>query len=599
MAEFDDFGLLAQMARRQLIHLLEMMPEVKDIILDPTLMRFLDKIASMSLLQQHNCAHIQQLSSSTQPFWGEHSLRRVYIVRPSAASARLISEHILAEPQHQYSVIFVPNRLYLCEIEFEHNGVFGLIDIYDLDMPLISIDSHLFSLEHPDFAYSILVDQTFTHLRCVAKSLWQLQSLYGLIPTVYGVGTNSVNINLVMKKMFIELGEPRSSPDQPVSHLFLLDRNLDLTTVLLTGLTYESTLHDMFDINCGKVTFGEEVEKRLKSGDDGKLLKVVTLDNNDAIFAVIRNMHMTAVFPFLSAKAKSLQASYDKGSRLDQVKDMKEFVSNELKSLKEQHKLLEMHICACEVLLENSKGLSERLNLEHSLVSGEYSCNEVMTYLEDTMCQQKNKWQVLLLACLWSVCQNGIPSKYYLSFRRQFLHAYGYEYHPIFHYLSLRGVLVDRGSSLLSSIKIFMPSSNLRPTFQFLSRQMNLLPVKNQPPLDLRNPDQMRYVFSGAFTPPLCQLVADTVNNGWNMSELKKTFGESVFCDQNSYMPANRPLDSRIRKAILVYFIGGVTYAEIAALTLLAQHNNFRIIIATTNIIHRERFIKELANVNI
>ncbi|EJW82962.1 hypothetical protein WUBG_06128 [Wuchereria bancrofti] len=74
-------------------------------------------------------------------------------------------------------------------------------------------------------------------------------------------------------------------------------------------------------------------------------------------------MHMTAVFPFLSAKAKSLQASYDKGSNLEQVKDMKEFVSNELRTLKQQHKLLELHICACEVELHLTKFYSKNINL--------------------------------------------------------------------------------------------------------------------------------------------------------------------------------------------------------------------------------------------
>lgn len=601
MAAFDDFGLLAQMARRELVHLLESMPEVKDLVVDPGLMRPLDKIASMSLLQQHNCARVQQFTPYTNLIWGEQSLRRVYIVRASISVAKRISEHIRADPDRRYSVIFVPNRLYVCELEFEQNGVFGMVDTHDLDLSLINIDSHLFSLELPDFTSSVLVDRSFTELHSVAKSLWQLQSLYGLIPTIYGVGENSAQVNRLMKKLYSELGEPRSSPDQPVSHMFLLDRNLDLTTVLLTGLTYESMLHDTFGISCGKVTFGEEVDRRMKGAGDKTRPKITTLNNNDPLFSAVRDMHMTAVFPFLSAKAKSLQASYDKGSRLDHVKEMKEFVSNELRALKQQHKLLELHICACEVVLENCKGMSDRLTLEHSLVNGTCDTNEIMTFLEDSMCQQRNQWQVLLLACLWSTCQNGITPKHYSSFRNQFVKAYGHEYLPALHSLALQGLLVERASPQLPSLRAQISGSSSflssRPTFQFLSRRMNLVPSGDQPQINLRTPDQMRYVFSGIFTPVLCQIVGDTVNNGWNMSEMKKTFGDSVFCDQNSYTPASKPPDSRIRKAILVYFIGGVTYAEIAALTLLAQHNNFRIIIATTNIIHREKFIKDMANV--
>lgn len=605
MADFDDFGLLAQMARRELIHLLESMPEIKDLAVEPKLMRPLDKIASMSILQEHNCAHVQQFSRSSILSWSDEALRRVYIVRPTIAAAKLISEQVIVEPNKSHSVIFVPQRLYACELEFERNGVFGLIDIYELDLPLISIDSHLFSLVHNEFSASTLVDQTFVHFRSVAKSLWQLQSLYGLIPIVYGVGESSARVNVLMKKLYTELGEPRASPDQPVGHLFLLDRSLDLVTVFLTGLTYESMLHDTFGINCGKVTFGVEVTERMKGGAEKNRPKITTLDNNDVIFSAVRNMHMTAVFPFLSAKAKSLQASYDKGTSLEQVKEMKEFVSNELRTLKHQHKLLELHVCACEVVLEKCKGISERLALEHALLTGTVDASRLMQYLEDSMCAQKNQWQVLLLACLWSLCQNGIPSKYFASFQTQYLHAYGYENLPALHFLSIQNILVERPTPQLPSVhtaksipKRQSPSIT-RPTFRYLTHRLNVLPTDSQPAVDLRNPDQMRYVFSGAFTPILCQIVGDTVSNGWNMTEMKNTFGDSVFCDQNSYTNASRPPDSRIRKAILVYFIGGVTYAEIAALTLLAQHNNLRIIIATTNIIHRESFIKELAKVTV
>ncbi|VDN31508.1 unnamed protein product [Gongylonema pulchrum] len=509
----------------------------------------------------------------------------------------------MAEPERSYSVIFVPQRLYICEVVLERRGVFGMIDVFELDLPLISIDSHLFSLEHHEFTASTLVDHTFVHFRSVAKALWQLQSLYGLIPIVYGVGQNSAHVNKLMKKLYGELGEPRSSPDQPVGHLFLLDRSLDLSTVLLTGLTYESMLHDTFGISCGKVTFGDEVNKRMKGGAEKNRPKVTTLDNNDSIFSAVRNMHMTAVFPFLSAKAKSLQASYDKGSNLEQVKDMKEFVSNELRTLKQQHKLLELHICACETVLEKCKGISDRLSLEHSLVSGSFDPNEVISYLEDCMCAQRSQWQVLILACLWSLTQNGIPTKYFTSFRRQYLHAYGHENLPVLHFLGKQGLLTERSAPQLAAVHKVLASrsqstsSFSRPTFQYLARRMALLPGAAEPTMDLRNPDQMRYVFSGAYTPVLCKIVGDTVSNGWNMQEMKATFGDSVFCEQNSYTRASRPPDSRIRKAILVFFIGGVTYAEVAALTLLAQHHNLRIIIAATNIIHREKFIKEMANV--
>ena len=40
---------------------------------------------------------------------------------------------------------------------------------------------------------------------------------------------------------------------------------MDVVTVLMTALTYEAMLHDTFTIGCGKVTFGDDVEGRMKS----------------------------------------------------------------------------------------------------------------------------------------------------------------------------------------------------------------------------------------------------------------------------------------------------------------------------------------------
>lgn len=47
---------------------------------------------------------------------------------------------------------------------------------------------------------------------------------------------------------------------------------------------------------------------------NGGKKQIFLLNNSDAIFSGIRNEHMTKVFPFLSAKAKLLQSSFEKTS---------------------------------------------------------------------------------------------------------------------------------------------------------------------------------------------------------------------------------------------------------------------------------------------
>ena len=105
---------------------------------------------------------------------------------------------------------------------------------------------------------------------------------------------------------------------------------------------------------------------------------------------------------------------------------MKSFVSNELKVLKDQHKQLELHICACEVVLETNKGANERFPIEHAIVQGTVDTEDLMFFFETWICRQQSPWQVLQMATLWSICENGIPSAEFQQLRSCFLRAYGW-----------------------------------------------------------------------------------------------------------------------------------------------------------------------------
>lgn len=594
-------GLLCEVIRRELVHLLESLPGTKDLVVDATLLRPIDRIASMSLLQKHGCKRVIPLRLDSQMAipWDSNVFRRVYLLRSSLDMARLLAQHVRATSEKHIAAIWVDRRLVVCERELERQGVYGLIESFELSISFISLESDLFSMEMP-------VTTAQKDLLSPANALFQLQSLYGLIPTVYGLGEQTEMLWKLMHHVYIERGEPRSSPDQPISHLFMFDRSLDQATVLMTGLTYEAMLHEVFVIGCGKTSFGPEVEEKMKlevdHGETTKKSKVYILDNNDGVFSSIRNKHMTGVFPFLSSKAKEIQSDFNKGASIDQVRDMKQFVSHELKLLKLQHRQLEMHICACEVLLQKNcaAGAGERLRLEHELVAGIANISDVISYLEDCMLREMPSWQVLSLACLASLSQNGLPGKYFQSFREHFLRSYGFEYLPILHSLCSKRLLTEKPRPIVGATPSTMPSPSRNdslPTLPFLIKRLNLVPSSEDSAVDLRNPSAMSYVFSGAFTPPFCQVVANAMVHGWNTTELKKTFGR-VLVEENSYIPADRRPDNRMKKAILVFFLGGVTYAEVAALRLLAVQNNFRILIASTNIIHRDSYMKYLSDVD-
>lgn len=75
-----------------------------------------------------------------------------------------------------------------------------------------------------------------------ASALVSLQKLYGRIPKIFGKGTNAQKVCELMKKMgkdeLINTGSGKGSIDQ----LIILDRSIDLMSVLATQLTYEGLI---------------------------------------------------------------------------------------------------------------------------------------------------------------------------------------------------------------------------------------------------------------------------------------------------------------------------------------------------------------------
>uniref|UniRef100_A0A914H5A4 Trehalose-6-phosphate phosphatase helical bundle domain-containing protein n=1 Tax=Globodera rostochiensis TaxID=31243 RepID=A0A914H5A4_GLORO len=559
-----------------------------------------------TVLQSHGCEKVHQLLLEFPIAWSDGQIEhRIFFVRPTISLACRICELIRSSPSYSYVIIVCGNQKNFFDRELERNGLIGNVRFLEFDLDFVNLESDLFSLELPQYAPEMF-DRYFLP---VAKSLWKLQVLY-------------------------ELGEAFASADQPISHVFLFDRRCDVPAVLLTGLTYESVLDDVFHYKCGKISFKSALENAGHENDNSKSINlngVYALNNSDPIFSAIRNAHMTSVFPFLSTRAKMLQESFDKASDIKRIDEMKAFVSSELRNLKEQQKQLELHIFACEHILDEMKGTNERFSLEQAIVSGEYEDQKVVDTLLKLISSKCNLWVVLQVACIWSLRSQGLKSKFYRQFQKAFLHRYGFEKLTVLYKLRQHRLLTEKENFIAHPLALsflgknakpfsaaFLPTENSKsnqsaPPLTHLVNMLRLCPpqIKNESQESETNkntntvtPDvakdtendaekkrrNMAYVFSDAYIPLISHIVHGTVTNGWEETRLKRLFGEeSVHCTN----PEARPPDNRIRRAILVCFVGGVTYAEIASLRRFAQDHDFRLIMLTTHIINRKQFLQK------
>lgn len=75
-----------------------------------------------------------------------------------------------------------------------------------------------------------------------ARALISLQKLYGLIPKVYGKGNNAKKLWDLLKTMGKEELTPNAMGKSSIDQLIIIDRSIDLMSVLATQLTYEGLI---------------------------------------------------------------------------------------------------------------------------------------------------------------------------------------------------------------------------------------------------------------------------------------------------------------------------------------------------------------------
>ena len=258
-------------------------------------------------------------------------------------------------------------------------------------------------------------------------------------------------------------------------------------------------------------------------------------------------------------------------------------------------------ISACETVMEKKKQISfsEQLSVERNLIEGIESKSS-LEFIEEGIIRQFSPFISLRLLCLYSITQSGIASKDYKNLLKLFLQSYGHKYMKTFFTLKKLGIIVESSATTLSVTNNPLSGTNmisfLRSTesirkYRQTIKKLNLIPTISSE-YDIRNPKECSYVFGGAYTPLISrviELVCDSKNSNQEISKLLN--GKFVSLNQR-LKPQN--YTKIVPKAVLIFMIGGITYAEVSALRFLAKQMDVQIIIATTSVINGSDFLKYL-----
>ncbi|KAK7115615.1 vacuolar protein sorting-associated protein 33B-like [Littorina saxatilis] len=577
-----DLHEIKRILKDHLTHLLESMPDQKDLVIDPELTKPLDRVAGIAFLKEHGVDKIFKLEPSQKSLPGRG--KRIYLVRANMLNMKYIADQITAERRlgqtREYIVIMVPRRLHVCEVILENEGVFGHVTLEEFRLDLFPLDTDLLSLEMHSLFKSFYLEGDYTHIHTVASSLVTLQHLYGRIPNVYAIGKLSKMTYDLMKTMHDH--EEGQQTKFSIGQLYIIDREVDFVTPMCTPMTYEALLDETFGIECGVIELGAEIV--------GKQQNVkMLLTSNDPIYTEIRDCHFSSVFPFLSAKAKELHAIHEKKNSLTSIGDLKNFVTQDLGRLKQQQAALSHHISACEHIMKTKmkQDFESAIRAEHNLLEGSET-RECIAYMENTLYRQDPYLSSLRLLCLLSLTQNGLTPRDYKTLKTDFLHSHGFEHLATFFSLKKLGMLVEQEqTSKVAAVKL------RRSQFRQLANKLGLVPKSGEEVMT-KNPTDVSYVFGAAYAPLTVKIVEYILQHEalQSFEDIGRMLPGGIHTHVK-YRAASKgaakttflPVGQHSPRTVLVYFLGGCTFSEVAALRTLAQREKLQIIVATTAMI--------------
>ncbi|XP_053135694.1 vacuolar protein sorting-associated protein 33A isoform X1 [Hemicordylus capensis] len=578
---------LREAGRKELREFLDKCAGSKAIVWDEYLTGPFGLIAQYSLLKEHEVEKMFTLKAGRLPLADVKNI--IFFVRPRLELMDIIAENVLSEdrirsPLRDFHILFVPRRSLLCEQRLKEQGVLGsFIHREEYSLDLIPFDGDLLSMESESAFKECYLENDQTSLYHAAKGLMTLQALYGTIPQIFGKGECARHVANMMIRMKREFSGSQNPIFPVFDTLLLLDRNVDLISPLATQLTYEGLIDEIYGIQNTYVKLPPEKFAPKQQGESSKDLptepKKLLLNSAEELYAEIRDKNFNAVGSVLSKRAKIISAAFEERHHAKTVGEIKQFVS-QLPHMQAAKSSLANHTSIAELIkdITTSEDFFDNLTVEQEFMSG-IDTDKVNTFIEDCIAQKHPLIKILRLVCLQSVCNSGLKQKVLDYYRREILQTYGYE-----HILTLNN---------LEKAGLLKPQLSSRNNYPTIRKTMRLW----MDDVNEQNPNDISYVYSG-YAPLSVRLAQLLARPGWrSIEEVLKMLPGPHF-EERQQLPTGlqKKRQHGENRVTLVFFLGGVTYAEIAALRFLSQMEDggTEYVIAATKLINGTTWIKSL-----
>lgn len=471
-----------------------------------------------------------------------------------------------------------------------------------------------------------------TSIFLAAQALMPIQQKYGLFPRIIGKGDNARRLMELLFRMrtealagdSISMSKVGMLPSSSIESLIIIDREIDFATCLLTPLTYEGLIDEQFGIRDNQA----EIESSIVGPAPGTqassttpqqqgLKRKIQLDSSDKIYNQIRDTNIAVTGRILNKIARELKSDYESRHVAVTTSDLREFV-NKLPGYQADQQSLKVHTgIAGEIIKFTQSDLFARvLEVQQNLAEGNEPASQ-HDAIEELISRDIPLATILRLLCLESCVSGGIRQKDLDYFKRLILHAYGYQHILTFDALEKIQLLHPRSSAnpfLLPNAIAGNVPAGAKTNYAYLRKALRLIVEE----VNEQDPNDVSYVYSG-YAPLSVRLVqcvlqkqylfsiiktSNPMNtsaaHGWQGFDdaLKSVRGETfnrVQKGEEQAVKARHMLSGAGGvKTVVVMFLGGISFTEIAALRFVAkrEEGKRRLLICTTDVLSGDRMME-------
>ncbi|PHH75755.1 hypothetical protein CDD82_4301 [Ophiocordyceps australis] len=620
-------------ARKDLLYLLEGVRGKKNLVFDRSLVGPVGAIVKVATLQEYGVDKFFILENNNVDA-SQHNV--VFIARGECdRHAQAIADQIKrvrhdSLTSHDFHVFWVPRRTLVSDQLLEEAGVLGDVNISELPLFFFPLETDVLSLELDQAFRDLYLSKDVTPNYLMARALMEIQKSHGLFPRIMGKGDNAKRVADLLSRMRQELlaGEGVTdsnktglSPSMANECVIIIDREVDLVTPLLTQLTYEGLIDEIFEIenNQTKVdttVVGAPTQSSAVTAQSRK--RTVQLDGTDKLYEQLRDANFAVVGGMLNKVARRLQqvqSDYESKQKTKTLAELKEFVG-QLPGYQQEHQSARIHTGLAEEIIKHTrtdqfKGL---LEVQQNLAAGADPSTQ-FDGIEELIARDTPLRETLRLLCLYSCISGGIKPKEFDQLRRLILQGYGFQHMLTLSNLEKLQLFLSRSSPLAGMIPMAGNAgvTGNKTNYTYLRKQLRLIVDEVQED----DPNDVAYVYSG-YAPLSIRLVqcilqkqylvSVTKGNGpvvgsgaqgWQgfHEAIKHVRGQTFDEVQNGHdktAKARAMLSGNGHKqTVFVVFVGGVTFTEIAALRFIARQEQGRrnIVICTTSMISGNRMM--------